>query len=336
MKKITVMALSLSLMLSLSACGAQKTDSVDNSKVIGKVGQVEITQGEYKKIYDMYLEMLVKQNRVDESVKAMLVDEALLKSELKANGIEVGQEKLDADYQKMIDGMGGKESYQKILDTNNISEDLYKKLSAIQTYRQAHVDWFKANQPVDDEALSNYYNEHKMSLDKLVASHILLDTKEDADKVKARLDAGEDFATVAKETSTGPTGVNGGKLGEIPIDSNNYDPTFLEALKKLAVGEVSAPVQTQFGFHIIKLDDKKEGLEAAKDEIINTLSEEKYMKYYEELKEKSEISFDGDKKEESKEAEKTDEKEAPKSGEEKTEDKAEDTDSKADEVEKTE
>ena len=88
------------------------------------------------------------------------------------------------------------------------------------------------------------------------ASHILLDSEEAANDVVAMLDSGQDFAQVAVEHSTGPSGPNGGDLGWFGL--GQMVPEFEQGVMQLAVGQVSAPVQTQFGWHVIKLFDKRE------------------------------------------------------------------------------
>ena len=87
------------------------------------------------------------------------------------------------------------------------------------------------------------------------ASHILLETEEDAIAAKERLDAGEDFAAVAQEVSTGPTGPNGGNLGWFGLGA--MVPAFEEQITSLEVGEVSAPFETQFGWHIATLNETR-------------------------------------------------------------------------------
>jgi peptidyl-prolyl cis-trans isomerase C len=105
------------------------------------------------------------------------------------------------------------------------------------------------------------------------ASHILVETEEAALEVVAALKAGEDFAAVAREQSTGPSGPNGGQLGW--FGTGAMVPEFEEAVIALEVGAVSAPVQTQFGWHVIMLNETRiqdaPELEEVRDEIENQL-----------------------------------------------------------------
>jgi len=87
------------------------------------------------------------------------------------------------------------------------------------------------------------------------ASHILVETEEEALAVIALLEDGADFAEVAAEKSTGPSGPNGGQLGW--FGEGAMVPEFEAAVADMEVGAVSAPVKTQFGFHVIKLNETR-------------------------------------------------------------------------------
>jgi len=87
------------------------------------------------------------------------------------------------------------------------------------------------------------------------ASHILVATEEEAAAIKIELDGGADFAETAKEKSTGPSGPGGGSLGW--FGPGMMVPAFEAAVAEMQVGEVSDPVQTEFGWHIVKLNEKR-------------------------------------------------------------------------------
>lgn len=87
------------------------------------------------------------------------------------------------------------------------------------------------------------------------ASHILVETEDEAKAIIAELEDGADFAEVAQAKSTGPSGPNGGSLGW--FGAGMMVQPFEEAVMSLEAGALSAPVQTQFGWHVIKLNDKR-------------------------------------------------------------------------------
>ncbi|MGD9294196.1 MAG: peptidylprolyl isomerase [Roseobacter sp.] len=100
--------------------------------------------------------------------------------------------------------------------------------------------------------------------DEYNASHILVETEEEAIAVKETLDGGADFAATAREKSTGPSGPGGGDLGW--FGTGMMVPPFEAATIALEIGEISDPVQTQFGWHVIKLNDTRKNAPPTLDE----------------------------------------------------------------------
>lgn len=113
-------------------------------------------------------------------------------------------------------------------------------------------------QPVADDALQAAYDEQYANAEQgeeYSASHILVETEEEAKAIVDELAAGADFAETATEKSTGPSGPSGGSLGWFGVGM--MVPEFEAAVVDMEVGAVSNPVQTQFGWHVIKLDEKR-------------------------------------------------------------------------------
>ena len=109
-----------------------------------------------------------------------------------------------------------------------------------------------------DEALQEDYNRLYGEVDpetEYNASHILVETEEEAAALVTDLEGGADFAELAKEKSTGPSGPRGGELGW--FGKGAMVAPFEEAVVAMDVGSVSAPVQTQFGWHVIKLNETR-------------------------------------------------------------------------------
>jgi len=109
------------------------------------------------------------------------------------------------------------------------------------------------------------------------ASHILVASEEEAKDLKDQIDGGADFAELAKANSTDPgSGANGGELGW--FTGGQMVPEFDAAVAAMSVGDVSDPVQSQFGWHVIKLNDKRDSsappLEEVRGEIENQLRQE--------------------------------------------------------------
>ena len=121
---------------------------------------------------------------------------------------------------------------------------------------------------VTDEDLQAAYDAQFANVDpqeEYNASHILVETEEEALAVKEEIDGGAEFAAVAREKSTGPSGPNGGELGW--FGTGMMVPDFEAAVIALEVGEGSAPVQTQFGWHVITLNDARKQAVPTLDEV---------------------------------------------------------------------
>lgn len=111
------------------------------------------------------------------------------------------------------------------------------------------------SEPLDEDTVKAAYETEYGSADpekEYDASHILVDTEEEAIAIKAELDAGADFAAVAREKSTGPSGPSGGSLGW--FGKGMMVPAFETAVMDMETEAVSDPVKTQFGWHVIRLN----------------------------------------------------------------------------------
>ncbi|MGB5863349.1 MAG: peptidylprolyl isomerase [Sulfitobacter sp.] len=112
--------------------------------------------------------------------------------------------------------------------------------------------------PIDEAEVQAAYDEEYAGTEQAQeynASHILVETEEAALAIQQELADGADFAEIAQEKSTGPSGPNGGQLGW--FGAGAMVPEFEEAVVALEPGAVSAPVETQFGWHVIKLNETR-------------------------------------------------------------------------------
>jgi peptidyl-prolyl cis-trans isomerase C len=126
------------------------------------------------------------------------------------------------------------------------------------------------------------------------ARHILVETEEQAKELKAKLDKGADFAQLAKENSKDPGSKDdGGNLGY--FGHGQMVPQFEEVVFKLKKGEVSDPVKTQFGWHLVKLEDSRTkqppAFEIVKDRIAQSLLLQKAQKTATELRANAKIEI---------------------------------------------
>jgi len=129
--------------------------------------------------------------------------------------------------------------------------------------------------------------------DEIHARHILVTSEEEARAVVERLDAGEDFAAVAAEASIGPSGPDGGDLGW--FRHGDMVPEFSGAAFALEPGQISGPVQSPFGWHVIKVEERRAAQAPALEEIASQLEaqivEERVYDRIDALREAAEIEI---------------------------------------------
>lgn len=150
--------------------------------------------------------------------------------------------------------------------------------AAEQILRQIFLAQLSAS-AVNDEAVQKYYDETIGSAGgdvEVRARHILLESEEEALAVVEEIKSGADFERLARDRSTGPSAPAGGDLGYFTRDA--MVAPFAEAAFAMAAGDVSEPVQTRFGWHIIKVEDRRETapptLAQVRDEITRQLFRE--------------------------------------------------------------
>ena len=186
---------------------------------------------------------------------------------------------------------------QEAKKTDILTRDEIKKKIADFTRNVVLTTWTKEKVKtfkISDEAIKAEYDEtvKKLASKEFNARHILLKKEEEAIAAIKEITEGADFAKVAKEKSTGPSASNGGSLGW--FKAQTMVPAFATAVKAMKKGDVSAtPVKTQFGYHVIKLEDSRDAklpsLATLKPKIERKLSQKKMLAYMDEIKAKADI-----------------------------------------------
>lgn len=149
----------------------------------------------------------------------------------------------------------------------------------------------KLNEQINEETLAAEYKKRYIDSEErtlINASHILVETEEEALALVEQARAeGADFANLAKENSTGPSGPQGGDLGW--FGKGQMVPPFDLAVFELEPGEISDPVQTEFGWHVIRLNQDYPPLEQVREELIGEMTEELTQAVIAGLREEGEI-----------------------------------------------
>ena len=211
------------------------------------------------------------------NILEQLIDYELIYQQAQKEKVKISNDEINLEIDKIKDSFSSPEEFDEALKANNITlvrleEDIKRQLMINSILEETR------NQiSVSDEELLEYYNENKESFlepEQVHARHILVETEEEANNLLLQLKEGlTDFAELAKEKSIGPSAPSGGDLGFFA--TGQMVKEFEDAAFSLEPGEISGVVQTQFGYHIIKCEEKKEEysptFEEAKERISNIL-----------------------------------------------------------------
>lgn len=247
--------------------------SLNNGEVVAKIGEEEISKDQF---YDRLLEMYGSQ------VLDSMITEKIVELEAKKAKISVTDEDVQKELDKMIEQVGGEEMFNFQLAYSGYTMDQMKE--ELKNYLTI-VKILEPKIEITDEEINSYFEENKDRFaqeEEVQASHILVDDEETANKVKKLLDDGGDFAALAKEYSKDGSAQSGGDLGY--FTKGEMIQEFEDAAFSMEIGQVSEPVKSEYGYHIIKVTDKKEAQEAtlenSKDEIKDILRNQKVNELY--------------------------------------------------------
>ncbi|RKD33897.1 peptidylprolyl isomerase [Thermohalobacter berrensis] len=233
----------------------------------------------------------LEQEARDQILEKLIMEEIIVQKS-KELGLQVTEDEVDKEVENYIKLFNGKENFKKFLEENNIDENYFRKRikreMLVSKYRNQFVESLNIT---EEEAREYYDNNTELYRDLRVrARHILVDTEDEAKEILNQLKNGADFAELAKEKSTGPSSVNGGDLGY--FTKGQYLPEFEKAAFALEPGEISDIVKTQYGYHIIKVEDKIDktySFDEVKESVIEDIKEQKYQEKLNELRENAEV-----------------------------------------------
>ncbi|QHM17444.1 Foldase protein PrsA [Bacillus subtilis] len=246
MKKIAIAAITATSILALSAC------SSGDKEVIAKTDAGDVTKGE------LYTNM---KKTAGASVLTQLVQEKVLDKKYKVSDKEIDNKLKEYKTQLGDQYTALEKQYGKDYLKEQVKYELLTQKAA------------KDNIKVTDDEIKEYWEGLK---GQIRASHILVADKKTAEEIEKKLKKGEKFDALAKEYSTDTgSATNGGELGWISKDNEQLDSTFRKAAFKLKTNEVSDPVKTQFGYHIIKKTEDRGKYEDMKKELKSEVLEQK-------------------------------------------------------------
>ena len=313
-KNIVIAAAITTMAFSITGCKMiEKTPEAIQKTVLAKVGGDKITMADVNSELQADIDYLTEtygedyENNIDDSLKEQLkkarkqVLEQLVNDEvLITKGTELGyipsdeelSTAIEEEKAKFTEAYGGEEGLKEALEYYGMSDEKFdsfiENLVKTDKVKEAMIK----DVTVSDEEIEQYYNDN---IDKYTvkaganAKHILFETEEEAQDAKNKIDSGEttfeDLYSQYEANKSSGTKPLSEDLGYVENEQEGYDTDFLAGFKTLKEGEVSAPVKSSFGYHIIKVEgvqteEKVTPLDEVKDNIKSTLLSEKQNEVY--------------------------------------------------------
>ncbi len=206
-------------------------------------------------------------------VETILIDKA--KSEF---GIEIDPSDIEVRYQELVDQVESTgTSYEEFLATQGITDVRVRRIAHQFLIQDAIIEALVEQAgPITEDQIQERFDQQLTQRTEACVSHILTETEEEAQAVRDRLEAGEDFAAVAKDVSIDPSAAdNGGDLGCGPL--GQYVPEFAVGALQAPIGSPTLPVRSQFGYHIILVESRTEPVldDTVRQEIVTQLEAER-------------------------------------------------------------
>lgn len=249
-----------------------------------------IAWGELERAFQIYKQRMQSQGRQvapanEPALKMQVLNDMigveLIYQESLKKGIEVAAEEVDKVVADIKKRYADPAEFQKVLDRMQITEDQMRAQIAHQSAVRAFVDQEIASKiNISDDDSKAFYEANPQFFqqpEQVHARHILIKVEPGADEktkakamaaivaVKERANSGEDFGELAKTESQGPSAPRGGDLGFFP--RGRMVPSFEEVAFQLKIKEISGVVETNFGYHLIQVLDRKEAKTNAFDEV---------------------------------------------------------------------
>ncbi len=252
-----ILALSLATSVTgLAAC----SDDNGSKNVVAETKAGDVTQDElYKAVKTKF------SPQVEQALQEIVLTDVLEKK------YKVSDKEVDAKYKEAKDQLG--EQFDAFLQQYNLDDKSFKEYLKLQLLQEKAAS---KGVKISDDELKKYYESYTPDVK---VRHILVNDEKTAKEVEAKLDKGEKFEDLAKKYSQDPgSAQKGGEMGWINNTARqSLVPEFVKSMDSLKVNEVSEPVKSQYGYHIIEVTDKKEkkSFDKMKDQLKKELMESK-------------------------------------------------------------
>ncbi|NEU31503.1 foldase [bacterium LRH843] len=264
MKKRMIAVFGLACITVLSACNNEGTTG--DNEAVAIVDGTEISEAE--------LVTTLKERYGSPTLEEMIQRHILTEE---AKNLDITGEEIEEELDKFRTQLGTEDDKELL---NLLKEQFGINVDSVETLTQQYIipplvlqKLTIADVNVTEEQKKEYYEENKEQFGEQVeASHILVEEEATAKEIEDKLSAGEDFAELAKEYSIDGSAASGGELGF--FGKGKMVAPFEEAAFSLEIDEISEPVKSEFGYHIIKVTDRKSSYEDYATDIEEILTQQ--------------------------------------------------------------
>ncbi|MCR3921430.1 MAG: peptidylprolyl isomerase [Firmicutes bacterium] len=287
---LSVALLLMMVLLLSTGCGANKAVAEVNGEKITRAQLDNYTSVLLLFMPDLEEMLADNTNRqaLEERIVNAMIENKLLEQLSKNRQVTVTDADINIVFQEQkqeIAAMVGAEELDARMKELKIEDSDIKEFIAGSVYVDKLI--MSMASELTEEEIENYKSLHPTGGVVVELSHILLKTEAEAIATRERLVAGEDVVTVAEEVSTDPSAAtNKGYLGEVPADTVDFDQDFMAGANELEVDEISQPVESEHGWHIIILHDRTL---PTNEQVTSRVAAERLVNVFNEYYEEAEI-----------------------------------------------
>lgn len=306
LKRLVLIGLAALISVNMVGCG---------NDTIAKINDVKISKDEYNKIASfLYATGYVQEDKnkgINNNILSFIIDNEIAYQDAQRENIKVEDKDVNEKYEDLKETLKSNSAYKAKLDEVGVNDDFLKSQVKKDLIVSKYKENFMKNIKINDNEIKTYYDNHKdeFTKEEVRASQILISTLDDnnnvvnqeqkeklkdkAEDILEKLKNNEDFAILAKEYSDDKnSGKDGGDLGYFSKEDKNID--FTNPVFKLEKDQLSDIIETEYGYHIVKLTDNKsvtKTLEESKEDIKNKILNQKYTQHIDSLYKNGKITI---------------------------------------------
>jgi foldase protein PrsA len=246
-----LLSLALAASLTLAACGV----TGGGGDVAATVGDSEVTVADVQ-AFPYEAGGTIETSQFAQYLSALIQWQILDNAAAEDFSVDPSEDEVETEMGTVLQEQAGGATLEEFAQSQNLSEDTIRRIVRVGLIQEQVADELGQDvpEPTSDE-VTQALEVEKAGLTEVCARHVLVETAEEAEEARSRLEEGESFEAVAEEMSIDPSAAeNGGDLGCAP--AQQYVAEFRDAAVASEIDALTEPIQTQFGFHVLQVYDR--------------------------------------------------------------------------------